>query len=238
MSLIDNLSNEKLFTKSEIEVINFIKENPNLVLNMTIGELANQTFSSNTTIIRICKKLGFNGFRDFKIEYLRNIESLKYLNNETDFTLPFQENEPTWQIINSISNVYKDSINLINSELNIAELEDIVEVLDTSPRTFVFGIGDSKITAMNFINKLVKIGKFFILTTESYKACLKILFQKRCKIIVITSNCDNPLVKYSNYHIIIPHKEKDEKIATFYSQLAFNYILSIIYSLIYKRNKH
>lgn len=92
MSLIDNLSNEKLFTKSEIEVINFIKENPNLVLNMTIGELANQTFSSNTTIIRICKKLGFNGFRDFKIEYLRNIESLKYLNNETDFTLPFQEN--------------------------------------------------------------------------------------------------------------------------------------------------
>ena len=81
MSLIDNLSNEKLFTKSEIEVINFIKENPNLVLNMTIGELANQTFSSNTTIIRICKKLGFNGFRDFKIEYLRNIESLKYLNN-------------------------------------------------------------------------------------------------------------------------------------------------------------
>lgn len=95
MSLIDNLSNEKLFTKSEIEVINFIKENPNLVLNMTIGELANQTFSSNTTIIRICKKLGFNGFRDFKIEYLRNIESLKYLNNETDFTLPFQENEPT-----------------------------------------------------------------------------------------------------------------------------------------------
>ena len=274
MSLIDNLSNEKLFTKSEIEVINFIKENPNLVLNMTIGELANQTFSSNTTIIRICKKLGFNGFRDFKIEYLRNIESLKYLNNETDFTLPFQENEPTWQIINSISNVYKDSINLINSELNIAELEDIVEVLDTSPRTFVFGIGDSKITAMNFINKLVKIGKFFILTTEnneqesfckgittddcclfitydkneSYKACLKILFQKRCKIIVITSNCDNPLVKYSNYHIIIPHKEKDEKIVelnasvekihTFYSQLAFNYILSIIYSLIYKRNKH
>ena len=120
MSLIDNLSNEKLFTKSEIEVINFIKENPNLVLNMTIGELANQTFSSNTTIIRICKKLGFNGFRDFKIEYLRNIESLKYLNNETDFTLPFQENEPTWQIINSISNVYKDSINLINSELNIS----------------------------------------------------------------------------------------------------------------------
>ena len=135
MSLIDNLSNEKLFTKSEIEVINFIKENPNLVLNMTIGELANQTFSSNTTIIRICKKLGFNGFRDFKIEYLRNIESLKYLNNETDFTLPFQENEPTWQIINSISNVYKDSINLINSELNIAELEDIVEVLDLCDET-------------------------------------------------------------------------------------------------------
>ena len=36
MSLIDNLSNQKVFTKSEIEVINFIKENLYLVLNMLI----------------------------------------------------------------------------------------------------------------------------------------------------------------------------------------------------------
>ena len=34
-----------------------------------------------------------------KIEYLRNIESLKYLNNETDFTLPFQENEPPGKLL-------------------------------------------------------------------------------------------------------------------------------------------
>ena len=43
------------------------------------------------------------------------------------------------------------------------------------------------------------------------------------------------LFKYSRYRILIPQKEKTEKIATFYSQLSFQYVLSIIYSLLYKK---
>ena len=36
---------------------------------------------------------------------------------------------------------------------------------------------------------------------------------------------------------MIPHKEKNEKIATFYSQISFQYVLSILYSLLYKKQK-
>ena len=134
---------------------------------MSIGELAKETYSSNASIIRICKKLGYKGFRDFKMDYLREMESLKYVNNDIDFSFPFNSDEPTWQIINSLSSMYKESIDLINGELDIDELEKIVDLLDRSNRVFVYAIGDSRISAMGFTNKLIKIGKFFYIVTDN-----------------------------------------------------------------------
>lgn len=56
---------------------------------------------------------------------------------------------------------------MINSQLDIDELEKIVDLLDRSQRVFIYATGDSKITAMGFTNKLIKIGKFFYIATEN-----------------------------------------------------------------------
>lgn len=261
MSLIKNLNNQNLFTQSEIMVVDFIKNNPDLIVNTSINELAKETFSSRTSIIRICKKLGFKGFKDFKIEYTRNIEALKYLNRQIDYSFPFKEDESTLQILNSISNVYKNCIDLINSEINIQELEEIVKTLINSNHVYIFARGDTEISAHNFINKCVKIGKLFHFANQFgdqlyyakysnkddcclfitydkndyYYDCLREAMKKKCKIIVISAYQDNFLVKYSHYKIIIPHQESTyEKISTFYSQQSFQYILSIIYAMMYK----
>ena len=101
------------------------------------------------------------------MDYLREMESLKYVNNDIDFSFPFNSDEPTWQIINSLSSMYKESIDLINGELDIDELEKIVDLLDRSNRVFVYAIGDSRISAMGFTNKLIKIGKFFYIVTDN-----------------------------------------------------------------------
>jgi len=128
-------------------------------------------------------------------------------------------------------------------------------------RIFIFGHGDSQITALNFINKLVKINIFPVLATAyneeiyisegmqkgdfalfiSYQAnsqvfneCLKILNKKGISTALITANEKGKLCDYSKYIICIPDYEKENKIATFYSQLAFMYILNNLYAIIYK----
>lgn len=116
---------------------------------------------------------------------------------------------------------------------------------------------------MSFTNKLIKIGKFFYIATENreeisfsmaatpqdvalfityskqdvYRDSLRTLLYNHVPIITITSNADDILFQYSRYHILIPHKENNEKIATFYSQISFQYVLSILYSLLYKRHQ-
>ncbi len=262
MSLLDNLNDSDIFTDSEMIVIKFIIDNLDLVVNMTINELAQSTYSSRTTIIRICKKLGFKGYRDFKIELTRSIESSKYIiYNSIDYSFPFKLYESDLQILNSIANVYKNAIDLINSELNLMELKKIADTLIKSNHVYLFACGDSQITAMNFINKCIKIGKCFHLSTQYgeqnyyakyansndccffisydkndyYNSCVRHILKNRCKIIVLTANENSFLTRCSTYKIVIPHQEESiDKIATFYSQQGFQYVLSVIYSLMYK----
>ena len=63
--------------------------------------------------------------------------------------------------------------------------------------------------------------------------CMKILNKKGIQTALVTANLQSPLVVYSQYQIIIPDYEKQNKIATFYSQLAFMYILNNLHALIY-----
>lgn len=53
-------------TISELDVLRFIDNNKKLVLDWSIKNLSQKTFVSTATIMRLCKKLGFSGFSEFK----------------------------------------------------------------------------------------------------------------------------------------------------------------------------
>ncbi|MCD8028146.1 MAG: SIS domain-containing protein [Erysipelotrichaceae bacterium] len=133
-----------------------------------------------------------------------------------------------------------------------------------SNRLFIYSIGDTNLTVRNFMNKLLKINIYPISATDNheeiytsqnvqkndcvlfvsysglshhYEECINIIKPTHCPIMLITANTKSPLVSLADDIILIDDKEKDERIATFYSQLAFQYILTLLYALIYRRVK-
>lgn len=60
--LIEELNDRKRFTKAEQEVVSYILDNPQKVTKLTIEQLATVTFSSNSSIVRVCKKWGQKDF--------------------------------------------------------------------------------------------------------------------------------------------------------------------------------
>lgn len=52
-------------TRAEYRVLAHLTEHPLLVGNITVRELAQATFVSTATIMRLCQKLGFSGFSEF-----------------------------------------------------------------------------------------------------------------------------------------------------------------------------
>ena len=53
----------------ELEVYNYIMRHQEKVLEMKIRELAEGSHVSTTTVLRFCKKMGCNGYSEFKVKY-------------------------------------------------------------------------------------------------------------------------------------------------------------------------
>ena len=53
----------------ELEVYNYIMRHQEKVLEMKIRELAEASHVSTTTVLRFCKKVGCNGYSEFKVKY-------------------------------------------------------------------------------------------------------------------------------------------------------------------------
>lgn len=93
MKILEQMAIESQFTKTELVVIQTIQSNLMDFHHMTIRKLAKESYSSNATIIRICRKLGFLGYRDFKIALITELESQKYITNNVNYSIPFQKEE-------------------------------------------------------------------------------------------------------------------------------------------------
>lgn len=68
------------FATQEQKVADFVKENLNEISSMTIGDLANSCGVSKPTVVRFCRSLGCEGYREFKLRLAQNLAvSAQYL---------------------------------------------------------------------------------------------------------------------------------------------------------------
>lgn len=51
---------------TERSVADYLLEHPEEAMNLSIHQLAERTFSSPSTIIRMCHRVGFEGYKDFR----------------------------------------------------------------------------------------------------------------------------------------------------------------------------
>lgn len=264
MKILEQLQKKELFAYSEQNIVEYLLLNKDSIGKITIQELAKETYTSNATVIRFCQKFGYKGYKEFKLALILEVESMKYLVNTVDYSKPFKIAETPERIVNSIYSLYKETIDEVQSEINITDLEYIANSMCKSNRIFIFAKGDAKLTVKSFMNKLAKINYFPVLATENneerhlvsyinkddivifvtysgvvdkYKYCIDTLVKNKIKIVVITANIDSYITKYSDRFILIPNKEKDDKIATFYSQLVFEYILNLLFAFMYNNAK-
>ncbi|MEG0553842.1 MAG: RpiR family transcriptional regulator, partial [Carnobacterium sp.] len=66
MQALTKLKDQTNFTNTEIRIADYIIQNITKIPTIYIEDLAKLTYTSHSTIIRLCKKMGYDGFRSFK----------------------------------------------------------------------------------------------------------------------------------------------------------------------------
>ncbi|WP_142427329.1 MurR/RpiR family transcriptional regulator [Enterococcus durans] len=265
MLIEDKLIRQDTFTTTEKRIADYLQANFEAAVYMTIEELAKATYTSHSAIIRLCKKLGFTGFKEFRLELGREVHQLLAQFDQTiDANFPFSEQDDGATIAKKMAELSIQAVKKAQLQIEDQPLDTIAEKLTQAKRIFVFAKGDSRITARKFQNKLVKLNKFLILAEEysdsswnaanltkedcavfisysgrihHYEKIMSYLKHVGTPTLLLTGNEHSEMAKKASMCLVISQGELDfVKVATFSSQIAFDYVLNTLYSIMYAQN--
>lgn len=235
------------FTKSEIEIMNYILKNPFDIIQLPILDIADSSNTSKSAIIRFCQKLGYKGFSEFKFDMTRYLVS----NNQEVQNIDEQNS------ITAITSSYIDYINKINMSLTIDEVITIAKLILKANKIKIFGYNRTGFSAQQLRYRLSKIGfdseaindqvlmqdVSSMLTkgdlciifsikamSKPYGDCVKILKENNCKIVLVTMNPRPAFKKDCTEVITLPNISKMSSSKFLDDQAIFFVFIEIILS--------
>lgn len=154
-SMINSMiaSKQSQLTKTEKRVASYIIENKDKIIYESINDLAETTNSSDASIVRMCRKLGFKGFQELKICIAK--DTVTPLSKILDGIKP--EDSPE-QIL---SKCFSSAIETLNSTLHTIDPYEFVvaaNVIMNAHRVLVFGLGSSASVAVDIAHKFLRLG--------------------------------------------------------------------------------
>lgn len=120
------------FSPSEEKIIDYILNEKETIADQSTSFIAQKTYSSKSSLVRIAKKLGFLGWTSFKDVYL---EEVRYFNQQTgtvDANYPFQKTDNYLQIAHKIAALEKESIDETLSLLSSRQINQTLRLFKES----------------------------------------------------------------------------------------------------------
>lgn len=143
---------------SERKVGQYIIDNPSSICDLSIGELAQKSGSSEATVVRLCKLLDFNGYKDFKISITKDMAYMSKEDEDEQYT-DVEPGDSLEKIIQNISYNNKKSIDNTLEIISFDSIERAVNLIVSANRIELFGVGASFIIAYDAVQKFSRINK-------------------------------------------------------------------------------
>ena len=143
------------FTKAEKRVADFILQNPNRVLFMSISDLAETCMVGDTSVFRFCKTMNLKGYQEFKMTLSLSMRGNKKMEegNTGEITLGDKITDLADKVLQDTISSIRESYSLLDfSQVSLA-----MEALSKAKQILFFGVGASMLTAMKAMNKFHRI---------------------------------------------------------------------------------
>lgn len=266
MALLDALKRKNGFTDTEEALADYILEHTEEVAEMKIGVLSSSAHTSNAAVVRLCRKVGLDGYRDFRIALARELERARSHVFDVNPDKPFIEGANTRDILSSIAALSRQALDASYEMVNASDVRKAARLMQGARHIAYYALGDTAITVEGFSNLLLKLGvmctngvphddanvvtqmldarDLAIVVTHSgaladlYPDTIKTLRKRGCKMVLITANqvLVNQLAG-TDCVILIPEGEtRSGRVATFFSQECIRYVLNCIYSEVFALN--
>ncbi|AFG35131.1 MurR/RpiR family transcriptional regulator [Fervidobacterium pennivorans subsp. shakshaketiis] len=239
-----------VLTKKEKIIAQYVLENVEEVVHMSITELSELLGVGEGTIVRFCQKLGFQGFHSFKIFLAKSIPNNKSENgalSSGDILSQIKINHVT-----AIEQTYE----LLSSSKDV--LMKCAEIVSTCRKLYTVGVGASGATALDAYYKFMRIGidAFFsqdahlvamvlssstsedVLLTFSQSGSTSVIIdlaklakENNTKVIAVTGHKRSPLADIADYVLLTPIREAPFESGAIRSKISQLHVLEALFEM-------
>mgnify|MGYP002623440768 CR=1 FL=1 len=180
MTIQEALRNEESFSVSEKEIAHYILDQREAILKQSVHDIAEATFTSTSSVVRLCRKIGLDGFKDFRIKYAAELERRVDQMEDIDPDFPFVKNDTVLDIAQKMNVLMINSVNQAYDTITkeTAQLQKAARMILKARHTILVGAGDSHLKGQVFRSNMAKIGRI-ILVSDNHKDNMNRCFIKR-----------------------------------------------------------
>lgn len=246
---------------AEKDLVGYLMEKPEEAAKLSIHVLAEKTYTSAATIIRLCKKLGFSGYKEFNSSL--NYEIALRREARKDISTEIGREDGLQDIVDKVTYRSIQALEDTRKLVDLDELQSCVDILEQAKTIGLFGIGSSLLAARDMYLKFLRLNKSCICNddwhsqmvcarnltrndaavvfsysglTKEMITCAKILKEQNVPVMTVTRFAENELTRLADYKLYVSATELLVRTAATASRISQLNVIDILFTAYVKNN--
>ena len=240
---------------AEQQIARYITENPEEATLLTVRELAQRTFTSPSSVVRVCRSVGFDGYKELRRALVGELAALgdKGRHSEQEITAEDDIRDIVYKVTQKNIQSLTDSQKLLSPET----VEQCAHLLDQCRSVLLFGLGSSLCVAHDTYLKFLRLNKPCLIVDDwhaqlisaqnatpqdvaiafSYSGqtvevitCMEALKKNGTPIIAITRYFSSRVAELADYNLYIAANESLFRNGAMSSRIAQLNVIDILYT--------
>jgi len=149
-------------TRALQRVADYTLEDPQAVLYKSITELAEDAQSSEASVMRFCRELGFTGFQNFKLALAQELAT------QSQTSVPISTGDPVQNLVETARTALDETERLLDRSIIQAVAQELLQAKHIE----IFGVAASAITAQYLEYKLARLGVHSHIARDAHLATM------------------------------------------------------------------
>ena len=262
--IFEQLREKVGFSPIEVTIADYFLEAGSALHDQSARSIASRLYTAPSTISRLCKRLGYAGYNDFRDAYLDELRYLSSAFTEIDANQPFRKSDEPHTIAAKIGALYRETVADTLQLTDDGSLARAVDHVADARNVFVYSAGPQSFIAEDFVDKMARIGRnvivsnkddtayflaanagegdVFIILSYSGETAGALRMARRVResggaVVAITSLGRNSLQQMADVTLFVSTREKlVEKLGCFGMSVSSMLLLDVLYSCVLARD--
>lgn len=170
-----------------------------LLSNTTSAQLGAAAYTSASTVVRLCKKLGCRSFADFKTTFISQYQKRESAHIYVDASLPFKKTDTPEEVMEQLTELERISLRQTHSLMDLQTYGRVVKMLNQASCIDVYGSGNNVKLLHDFAYKMGSIHRQVRISPDHQQQMLCAIteYDNHCAIVVSYSGESTSTLRYA-----------------------------------------